>query len=201
MAFEILDRARRFVEFRNAVKAVYGGRLDLTGGVFGRLTVLEYAGPNGKQSSMWRCVCECGEERVVRTSSLTSGGTKSCGCLKRDLFVKQQLPGWRNRTGAKNPNWNGGKQCSRGYISIYIPDHPKANSNGYVAEHRLVMEGVLGRSLRSEETVHHKNGVRNDNREENLELWSTFHPYGQRVEDKLKWAKEILATYGDCAGR
>jgi HNH endonuclease len=65
----------------------------------------------------------------------------------------------------------------------------------YIGEHRLIMERLLGRPLLPDETVHHVNGVRTDNRSENLELWSSKHPKGQRVEDLVAWAKETLMRY------
>jgi len=91
-------------------------------------------------------------------------------------------------------HWNKPYRNKQGYVIL----------NGYMAgkpiripEHRHIMEYHLGRRLLPNETVHHINGVRDDNRIENLELWSSSHPKGQRIEDKVAWAEEILALYGD----
>lgn len=86
---------------------------------------------------------------------------------------------------------------SHGYWYLPIPDRLRHLSGGEpaMAEHRLVMARELGRPLHGDETVHHVNGVRTDNRLENLELWSSAHPRGQRVQDKMAFALEMLARY------
>lgn len=68
--------------------------------------------------------------------------------------------------------------------------------SGGFRQHREVMKEILGRDLLPGENVHHKNGVRHDNRPENLELWVTHQPSGQRPDDLVTWAKEILSRYG-----
>jgi hypothetical protein len=85
----------------------------------------------------------------------------------------------------------------KGYVMERVPPgHPMRRRNPYVMQHRLVMAEKLGRWLRSDERVHHLNGDKQDNRPENLELWVDSHPNGQRVEDLVAWAKEILERYG-----
>lgn len=85
---------------------------------------------------------------------------------------------------------------STGYKLINKKGHPNSQKKGAIFEHVFIMSAHIGRPLIKGETVHHKNGIRNDNRIKNLELWSSRQCKGQRVEDKIEWCKEFLAQYG-----
>jgi hypothetical protein len=100
------------------------------------------------------------------------------------MIVKPKRNGWADR-----------RDPPQGYAKLFRPDHPNANHDGWVYEHRLVMGDVIGRPLIPGETVHHRNGDRKDNRPENLELWVGAPVPGQRVDDLVEWAKNVLRVY------
>jgi hypothetical protein len=172
--------------------------IDLTGRRFGRLIVDQISirrgrstdpkpgskrqGPGSRTDAYWLCVCDCGNVKRARGADLTRGSTRSCGCLHSET---SRATG--SRRGPDRWNWKGGLN-SYGYSNTWI-------DGKNVLVHRVVMEQMLGRPLLPEETVHHKNGIRHDNRPENLELWTSRHPRGQRVEDKVAWAIDLLKLY------
>ncbi len=108
----------------------------------------------------------------------------------------------RNRLGihAVRRESFGRDTTERGYIELQLrSDDPlvgmtKGNSRR-VMEHRYVVAQSLGRPLTRDEFVHHRNGIRHDNRPENLELWTRAHPDGQRVADVYAWAREFVERY------
>jgi len=88
----------------------------------------------------------------------------------------------------RNPGITTSFNKSNGYMYV------RYENKSYL-EHRKIYEDFLGRKLNSNENIHHINGDRTDNRLENLELWNTSQPAGQRIEDKVQWAVELLTIY------
>ncbi|HCJ67551.1 MAG TPA: hypothetical protein DHV62_09620 [Elusimicrobia bacterium] len=98
-------------------------------------------------------------------------------------------------SGEKSSNWKGGKIFRSGYYYINKPEHPYSGKQGYIAEHRLVMEKNIGRYLKKEEVVHHINGVLIDNRIENLILFPSRGKHTKLAHPEIK-IKSSLSNKG-----
>lgn len=178
-------------------------RCNLVGERYGKLVVIEPAGVSDKKkTSLWRCLCDCGKITIVKCSQLRREKTRSCGCLRIEASIRREerlkLSG--KRLGENHPNWRGGtsKLSSGRYLGILV------GNKKYIQEHRLVMSNVLGRSLKSEEVIHHWDEDTKNNVLSNLALFRfngahvRLHKFAQRHKMKIaqfKFAQPWLSPY------
>lgn len=142
----------------------------------------------GRQPSTGPCVIEgCDRDARVR---------RMCHRHYRRWNVRGKPDDLRSLAGDRRQRRKSDRRVDGyGYVVVYAPDHPNAQAHGWVLEHRKVMADHLGRRLDDDEVPHHKNGIRSDNRIENLELCVHIHPKGQRVDDLVAFAHEVLRRY------
>jgi len=99
--------------------------IDLRGQQFGRLTVLERAPPEGR-NARWRVRCECGDERTVRSFSLRSGETRSCGCLQAELVAERSTTHGLHGTPEYHALWSARRRCT----NPAAPDYARYGGRG-----------------------------------------------------------------------
>ena len=134
-----------------------------------------------KRQSNPKCTI-CGKPILVKPSHVGARKTcsKECGRIHASL----------TRRGDKNTFWKGGRKATTdGYIEVYDPLHHRANIHGYVREHIKVVEEALG-PLPPNAVVHHKNGIKTDNRLSNLEVWDNNAEHTHR--------HKVLRAYQEC---
>ena len=144
----------------------------------------------GKNNPNWKggkikTTCTCGKEFSISGKQLARGRGKYCSRKCKGM-------GWNSKL-EHNTRWNGGKTMVSGglYKAVKLTGHPRASKAGYVREHHLVMERFLGRYLNPDEEVHHKNGIKTDNRIDNLQLVSNRSDH-LRMEHKLGTYRDHL---------
>ena len=128
------------------------------------------------------CICGCGQTTPISEHNHSERGYLAGEHLK---FCYGHRP---HMVGSQKGSWKGGRYTHKGgYVYILVPGHPAANRDGYVYEHRLVAEWTLGRLLEPGERIHHINGIKGDNRSENLVVCQT-----QGQHRKIHGSQELI---------
>ncbi|MDP2363555.1 MAG: HNH endonuclease [Ignavibacteria bacterium] len=144
------------------------------------------------QKSIWLLCEECEKPRWVRLYKGQPRAKMCFSCTGKDIARRIAISNGYIRNGQSNGHWKGGKYIDKyGYVWVWLPLNDFFRSmtrkhTSYIREHRLIMAKYLGRCLESWETVHHKNGIKNDNRVENLEIFKV----GSHIKEHNKGYQE-----------
>lgn len=153
---------------------------------------------NSKASGLhWQCI-SCSKTHYEDKTTPEFLEKERKRSLRKMRLVRGIDPEFKGnyKTGPKADPENKWLNRKGGYFLLLRKGHPNAQRGGRIFEHVFIMSEHLGRPLRKGEIVHHKNGIRTDNRMENLELCLFRQPPGQRVSDKIAWCIEFLEEYG-----
>ena len=129
--------------------------IDLSNQRFGRLVAISLCPERRGRLRVWRCVCDCGNEKHALAKTLRNGGTRSCGCLHLEsalakVTARSRPVGFERMTG-------------KGYLEV-------KTASGFRRKHMHIMEEHIGRRLRHDEAVHHIDGNKLNNDISNLQL-------------------------------
>lgn len=124
-----------------------------------------------KISDSWKTRKPASEETIEKIREKATGRTHTDEVKKKISDAHKAKNYSEERVGENNPNWRGGLIHRNGYLMAHKPEHPNCTAEGLVPEHRLVMESMIGRYLTSDERVHHIDGNKANNIEENLMLF------------------------------
>lgn len=156
-----------------------------------RIRGVEIGRKDDRARYIWKACVDCGTERWVRVDRQ---GFRCSHCAGR---ITTNGHGFIGLKGKESINWRGGRVCMPdGYIKVWCePDScfTSMRNGNYILEHRLVMAQYLGRALLNSEMVHHKNGIKDDNRIENLYLCNKTEHSAILVKE-IKRLYEIIGT-------
>lgn len=179
------DLLKLYVEEQKTIKEVASELGVAVGSVYNYLRKYDIATRNYSESK--KVLKEKGwtypQEAREKISTLHKGKTVSKTTRKK-MSDSAKLKGIGRKKYRKD-----------GYVAIYFPDHPQSNKDGFIMEHVLIMECLIGRWLRDDEVVHHKNKIRNDNRKENLQLMNYKEHAKLHMEELWRERKQGGMTY------
>jgi len=152
---------------------------DRIGIRYGRLIVIKFAGTSWRGIALWLCKCDCGKEVIIRSNSLQSGNTKSCGCLQQEMMNK--------RTGKNHPNYTNGFRCGKYTKEMLEQKEKTRRRNNYICQECGKTQEQNLKEFNRKLDVHHIDGNDTNNMDENMvTLCLNCHRNIERIKNETK---------------